>query len=48
MDILSFGMNGYNLVFSHNQLRRYGGRHTYIRKVASGQRLKRYPFCLLE
>ena len=25
MDILYFGMNGYNLVFLHNQLRRYGG-----------------------
>ena len=25
MDILYFGMNGYNLVFPHNQFWRYGG-----------------------
>ena len=25
MDILSFGMNGYNLVFLHNLFQRYGG-----------------------
>ena len=31
MDILYFGMNGYNLVFPHNQFRRYGGV-TYMYK----------------
>ena len=31
MDILSFGMNGYNLVFLHNLFQRYGG-DTYMYK----------------
>ena len=33
MDILYFGMNGYNLVFPHNQFRRYeGDSYIYIER----------------